>query len=290
VRTPEARLRHYASCFPLVEVDSTYYALPTRRVAELWAERTPDGFVFDVKAHALLTGHPVEPRRLPRALRELLPPSLAGANRVAGGEVPEAVRDAAWTHFVDALQPLAAAGKLGAILLQWPRDFRPTRAAAATLAEARARVAALDAAGVVGAVELRHRDWFDGRLRGRTLALLERLELAHVVVDAPPGFASSVPWVPAVTHPRLAVVRLHGRRTETWERPVAVVSERYRYRYTEAELAALVPDIDDVARRTQGVHVVFNNCHGDYGTRNAAEMAELLARRDALRRTLVQAP
>jgi hypothetical protein len=143
---------------------------------------------------------------------------------------------------------------------------------------------------VVGAVELRHRDWFAGRLQGRTLALLERLELAHVVVDAPPGFASSVPWVPAVTHPRLAVVRLHGRRTETWERPVAVVSERYRYRYAEAELAALVPDIDDVARRTQGVHVIFNNCHGDYGTRNAAEMAELLARRDALRRRLVHAP
>jgi uncharacterized protein YecE (DUF72 family) len=290
VRTPEQRLRFYASRFPLVEVDSTYYVLPTRRVAELWAARTPPGFVFDVKAHALLTGHPVEPRRLPRALRELLPPSLAGANRVAGADVPAAAREAAWTLFLDALAPLVAAGKLGAILLQWPRDFRPTRAAAAALAEARARLAALDAAGVVGAVELRHRDWFADGLRARTLALLERLELAHVIVDAPPGFASSVPWVPAATHPRLAVVRLHGRRVETWERPVAVVSERYRYLYDSAELAGFVPDIADVARRVQGVHVVFNNCHGDYGTRNASEMAELLARRDALRRALARAP
>lgn len=284
VSTPDARLRFYAARYPMVEVDSTYYALPTRRVAELWAERTPAGFTFDVKAHALLTGHPVEPKRLPRALRDRLPPSLAGANRIEGAEVPDAVREAAWTLFLDALQPLVDAGKLRAILLQWPRDFRPTRAAADALAAARERLRPLDDAGVIGAIEFRHREWYAARLQSRTLALLERLELAHVTVDAPPGFASSVPWVPTPTHPRLALFRLHGRRTETWERAVPSVAERYRYRYDARELAGFAADVADVAQRVQGTHVVFNNCHGDFGVRNAAELASALVQASTRRR------
>jgi uncharacterized protein YecE (DUF72 family) len=94
--------------------------------------------------------------------------------------------------------------------------------------------------------------------------------------------------VAEATHPRLAIVRLHGRRTETWERPVSVVSERYRYRYAEAELSDFVPSIIDVAQRVQGVHVVFNNCHADYGTSNADEIAAIIRRRDALKRALLE--
>ena len=287
VTTPEARLRHYASRFPLVEIDGTYYALPTRKVASLWAERAPDGFVFDVKAHATMTGHPVETARLPRALRDLLLPSLAGATRVRAGELPHDVQDAAWRLFLDALAPLSASGKLGALLLQFPRWFRPSAESAEVLRTARERLDEWYAAGHLAAVELRHRDWYAPRLRARTLALLERLELVHVIVDAPPGHASSVPFDAAVTHPRLAIVRLHGRRTETWERPVAVVSERYRYRYSADELASFVPPIVDVARRVQGVHVVFNNCHANYGTSNADEIAGIIAGRDRLRRALL---
>ncbi len=61
----EARLRFYSAQFPLVEVDSSYYALPSQANAERWVERTPDGFTFDIKAFAPLTQHPVEPARLP---------------------------------------------------------------------------------------------------------------------------------------------------------------------------------------------------------------------------------
>ena len=287
VRTPEARLRHYASRFPLVEIDSTYYALPTAKVATLWAERAPAGFVFDVKAHGIMTGHPVEPARLPRALRDRLPRSLAGTTRFRAEELPDDVRDAAWETFLGALAPLANAGKLGTLLLQFPRWFTPSRASADVLHAVRARLQDWYAAGHLAAVELRHRDWYAPRLRARTLALLERLELVHVVVDAPPGHESSVPFVSEPTHPRLAIVRLHGRRTETWEAPVSVVSERYRYRYSRAELESFVPPIVDIAQRVQGVHVVFNNCHADYGTSNADEIAGIIARRDALRRTLL---
>ena len=71
--TAEERLAYYASRFPVVEVDATYYALPSRRLSELWVERTPPDFVFDIKAHALLTGQPTETKRLPKGLREALP-------------------------------------------------------------------------------------------------------------------------------------------------------------------------------------------------------------------------
>jgi uncharacterized protein YecE (DUF72 family) len=275
-RTPEARLRHYAGRFNLVEVDGTYHALPTRRVAALWAERTPEGFLFDVRAHAALTGHPLEPRRLPRRVRDLLPPSLAAANRVMGDEVPARVREAVWADLLDALAPLEAAGKLGALCLQFPRWFTPSRAAADALAAARDALG-----GRRAAVEFRHRDWFAPRVAGRTLALLERLGFAHTVVDAPPGFVSTVPAVAAVTRPDLAVVRLHGRRRDTWEARVDAASERYRYRYSAAELAALVPVVAEVGALAAEVHVVFNNGHADHGVANAAEITALLRRRAA---------
>ena len=285
VSTPEARLRYYASRFPLVEIDGTYYALPTAKVAALWAERAPLGFVFDVKAHATMTGHPVETARLPRALRDLLPPSVAGATRVRADDLPPRVQDAAWRTFLDALAPLSRSGKLGTLLLQFPRWLTPSAASADRLRAARERLHDWYAAGHLAAVELRHRDWYAPRLRARTLALLERLELVHVIVDAPPGHASTVPFTPVATHPRLAIVRLHGRRTETWETPVSVVSERYRYRYSRQELTDLVPPIVDVAQRVQGVHVVFNNCHADYGTNNADEIAAIIRKRDELRKS-----
>src|SRR5207244_11307739 len=71
-RSAEERLRFYAERFPLVEVDSTYYGLPSERNAALWAERTPPHFVFNIKAFALLTHHPVGARGLPAKLREQL--------------------------------------------------------------------------------------------------------------------------------------------------------------------------------------------------------------------------
>jgi uncharacterized protein YecE (DUF72 family) len=64
-RTPEARLRYYATKFSLVEVDSTFYGLPQERMTKAWMERTPNGFVFDVKAFSLFTEHPAAVSRLP---------------------------------------------------------------------------------------------------------------------------------------------------------------------------------------------------------------------------------
>ncbi|MES2523742.1 MAG: TIGR03915 family putative DNA repair protein [Gemmatimonadota bacterium] len=285
VSTPEARLQFYASQFPLVEVDATYYALPTRAMAAAWATRSPDGFVFDVKAFALMTGHPAETKRLPDWLRRQLPPSVAGAPRVYAKDLPGTLIDEVWARFLGALAPLRDAGKLGPVLLQFPRWFDPSRANADVLRAARERLGSH-----LAAVEFRNPAWMTGRVASRTLALLEELQFTYVVVDAPPGTASSMPPTVAITTPGLAMVRLHGRRVGTWEAQNAVVSERYRYLYDAAELASTAARVQDVARQLsgmqsnfpdmaharQGVHVVYNNCHANYGTTNADEITALL--------------
>src|SRR5262245_35581188 len=119
--TAEERLNFYASRFPVVEVDATYYALPSRRTAELWVERTPPDFVFDIKAHALMTGQPTETKRLPKDLRAALPADVAAKSRIYAKDLPEDLRDQVWQWFADGLAPLKEAGQLGWILLQYPR-------------------------------------------------------------------------------------------------------------------------------------------------------------------------
>lgn len=278
VTRPEARLKYYATRFPLVEVDSTYYAIPARRMAELWTERTPDGFTFDVKAHALMTGQPSEVARLPRELREALPDSLAKKDRVYANDLPDEIRDAVWAMFLDALEPLRASGRLGTILMQYPRWVGPSRANAALIEEAGARLA-----GWRSAVEFRNKDWFDDRLRPRTLDLLRRNKLAYVAVDSPPGFQSSVPPIAEATSPQVSVVRFHGRNTDTWEAKVTQVSQRFRYLYDETELRGWLPTIRAISEQTEEVHLVFNNCYGNYGTTNALEMGTLLLREGVAR-------
>ena len=280
--TPEDRLRYYASRYPLVEVDSTYYALPSRGMAAAWAARTPDHFVFDVKAHALMTGHGADVRQLPEWLRRALP-RRAGASdaRLYARDLAPELRDEVWRRFLDALEPLRAAGKLGAMLLQFPRWFQPTRESADALRHVRERLG-----DVMGAVELRHRSWMEGRVGARTLALLRDLDLAYVMVDAPQGMESSMPPTVAITSARLAVVRLHGRRAATWEARNDPATERYRYLYDRAELAEWTSRFPDIAQRTQSVHVVCNNCHANYGTTNVDEITGMLIEADELRRAM----
>ncbi|HEX6630900.1 MAG TPA: DUF72 domain-containing protein [Gemmatimonadaceae bacterium] len=270
--SPEARLRHYADTFPLVEVDAPFYALPTAHMAQLWVQRTPEDFVFDVKAHALMTGHPTEVKRLPTVLRDALPRAVAAKGRIYPKDVPAEVMDAVWGGFVDAVQPLARAGKLGAILLQYPRWFVPGAPAREELLRARERLE-----GLPYSVEFRARGWFAPNTAEHTLRFLADHELPFVMVDEPQGLRSSVPPLVAVTSPRLAVLRLHGRRGDQWERRGTTVAEKYRYLYDRAELEEWTPKIVEAASQARETHVVFNNCYANYGTTNALEMGALLA-------------
>ena len=269
----EDRLRYYASQFPVVEVDSSYYSLPERATAALWAERTPPGFVFHVKAHALLTGQPSEVARLPEDVAEMMPPALLEKARIYAKDLPLEVYDAIWERFLDALEPLRLAKKLGGVLLQYPRWFLPTPENKDLIAESATRLAAVGAT-----VEFRNRMWFGSEKSTRwTLDMLRDLALTHVIVDGPQGLDSSVPAVPAVTTPALALVRLHGRRAATWEAAKVPTVERYRYLYSPAELTPWVERIEQVAEEAERTVVLYNNCYGNYGTTNAREPVAGLA-------------
>jgi len=270
--TAEDRLVYYANQFPIVEVDATYYALPSRRQGELWLERTPAGFTFDIKAHALMTGQPSEVKRLPKDIRESLPAELLDQKRVYARDLPNEIEDEIWERFLDGIEPLRSSGKLGAVFLQYPRWFFPTSESRDEIVKARDRLG-----DTPFAVELRHASWFNEKNRERTIGFLDKYQIPFVMVDAPPGTKSSVPPVTVVSSPRLAVVRFHGRRTETWEKSGIPVVERFRYLYDEGELGEWVPRIREAADQVPEIHVLMNNCYANYGTTNAREIAELLA-------------
>lgn len=270
-RSAEDRLAYYAAQFPLVEVDATYYALPSTRVAELWRERTPPDFTFDVKAHALMTGQPSEVKRLPKALRDALPAELAAKARVYARDVPAELRDEIWRIFREGLEPLRGSGQLGAVFLQYPRWVFPSTENRDAILEGRDRLSPLPCA-----VEFRHNSWLNDKNAERTLRFLADHAIPIVMVDEPQGFRSSLPPVAAVTSPDLAIVRFHGRRTETWEARGIPTVERFRYLYGRDELAEWVPRVQHAAREARDVHVLMNNCYANYGATNAREIAALL--------------
>jgi uncharacterized protein YecE (DUF72 family) len=273
VSSAEDRLRYYASRFPMVEIDAPYYSLPTRQMGELWLDRTPPEFTFDVKAHALMTGQPTEVKRLPKELREALPAELAAKHRVYAKDLPRELEDAVWAQFIDALQPLHSAGKLGSILLQYPRWFLPGGENRERILEARERLGDMDFA-----VELRNRRWFAPKTLDRTLRFFEEHQIPFVMVDGPQGLESSVPPLTTVPSPKLAIVRFSGRRADVWEKPGVSVLDRYCYLYSEAELESWVPRIIEAARHARETHVIMNNCYSNYGTTNARELTAMLER------------
>jgi uncharacterized protein YecE (DUF72 family) len=268
--TAEERLRYYAGEFPVVEVDATYYVLPSRRTAEAWVERTPKDFVFDVKAHALMTGQPTEVARLPKAIKEELGTELTEKNRIYRKDLPKDLLDAVYEQFRDAIQPLVEAGKLGAVFVQFPKWVFPSNEARELILETRQRLE------LPIAVEFRHGSWFNEKNAERTIKFLEDNKIPYVAVDEPQGFKSSVPPVVVPTSQDLAVFRFHGRNKENWEKKGIPPSERFRYLYDEDELADWTPKIAAVAKKTKETHVIFNNCYSNYATTNAREAARLL--------------
>ena len=266
----EDRLRFYSERFPLVEVDSTYYGLPSERNSALWLERTPQRFVFNIKAFALFTHHPVLLKALPQQVRERLPKRAFEKKRLYPRDLPPAAQELVWSMFESALRPLADAGKLGAVLFQFPHWFGRSRANADYLRELAERFPFRPA------VEFRGGGWMEEDRRERTLSLLRELDMPYVVVDEPQGLRSSTPPVVAATSGELALVRFHGRNADSWEKPGLTAAERFRYLYGEQELREWVQPVRELSQSSRQVHVLMNNCYEDYGVRNAAQFAALL--------------
>lgn len=268
----EERLRFYATQFPLTEVDSTYYAPPAERQARQWAERTPAGFRFDVKAYSLLTGHPTRPASLWKDLREGLPSDAAEKRNIYAHHLdPEALEEA-WRRFGSALAPLHEAGKLGAVLFQYPPWFVPRRQNREEVEGLRERLPDYRIS-----VEFRSPMWLaEPRDRERTLAMLADHGFVFVCVDAPP--VAELPRILTATTEELAMVRFHGRSDSTWKGTSRSAAERFRYLYSEQELDELVPPIRELAAQARETHLLMNNCYRDYSVRNGAQLRDLLAR------------
>lgn len=267
----EERLRHYASIFPVVEVDATYYAPPRAEVTGQWVARTPPGFRMDVKSYALFTHHPAKQATLWEDVRADLPEEHRGKTSTYLSHLPDAAVDRAWGHFESALAPLDAAGKLGAVVFQFPPWFTARRDNREYLSRLTERLP-----GYQLAVEFRHRSWLeDDTATTRTLQLLTDLGLAFVCVDGPQGFPSSIPPVVAATAD-LAIVRFHGHNRETWQAKGITAAERFRYLYGDEELAAWVEPIRGLAQVSSETHALMNNCYRDFGVNNARQLGRLL--------------
>ena len=268
----EARLQYYASTFPVVEVDATYYALPAERTSQLWVDRTPPDFTFDIKAHALMTGQGTETKRLPKSIREALPEEQQAKTRIYAKDMPDEVQGEVWRMFRDGLAPLAEKGQLGSILLQYPKWVFPSNENRALIDDAVERLG-----GWKVAVEFRNGSWLNEKNSERTTRFLAERNIPFVMVDEPQGFKSSVPPELLVTSSDLALVRFHGRNADTWEKKGITPAERFRYLYSRDELAEWLPKIREAAGQAREVHLMFNNCYANYGTTNALEMSAMLA-------------
>lgn len=264
VHTAEQRLGYYATKFPLVEVDSTYYAPPTQRTVGLWRDRTPPGFVFNIKAFSLLTQHPTRPAAFYPDLREELGNST---KNVYLRDVPAAVADEVWKRFLDALWPLYEAGKLGAVLFQFPQWFVIGKARKDYLLKCKERCDPIPVC-----IEFRNHTWMSDDNRAETLDFLRSYGLPYVSVDMPQGYPSSVPPVLAATAP-LAVMRFHGHSGKWTSKDI---HERFGYLYSDEELREWTPGLRRLADDADITHVVMNNCYLDYAQVNAQRLADLL--------------
>ncbi len=260
--TPEKRLRYYARQFPLVEVDATYYALPAEQTARAWAERTPAGFTFNIKAFSLFTQHPTPVKALPADLRE-----AAGQSREGPG-VPQGRRPGGGRPGVGPVPGRARAaarlpGKLGAILLQFPPWFPISRANKDYILACAQRAAPRRVC-----VEFRNRTWMTEDNQARNPGVPGRPPAALRVRGQAAGLPQLHPPGPG-RHQR------PGRGPHA--RPLGQVDEQghrggFGYRYSEDELDEWASRIRGLAAGADVTHVVFNNCYRDYAHVNARQL------------------
>ncbi len=270
-KSPEARLRFYASQFNLVEVDTSYYAIPAVATAEHWAERTPEGFVFNVKAFSLFTGQWTSTDVLPKDIQQ----ALGAGRRLVYKDLAEEIRTELWQRFAACLAPLQSSGKLGLVHFQFSPKVSRHPAAVAHLELCIERLP-----GHTLSIEFRHPSWWESaEATAETLAMLRALAVVHTIVDGPQGAAHSVPGIWETTHPEHTLLRLHGRNAQAYAMPARTAAERFDYAYTTGELQALAQRFAPMARSVRYAHAVFNNCMEDKAQGNARAFRALLAGR-----------
>lgn len=269
--TAEERLKFYTGVFPTVEVDSSFYALPSEAVVGLQTTRVPDDFVLHYKAYGLLTGHSVETRALPKAMRELVSPALLDKPRLGPHDVQDEALKLAFRMFEGAMRPAKDAGKLGVLLFQYPPWFAFSDDNLAYINRCQGELPDYRLA-----IEFRHPSWLEESNADKTFDFLEERGLTYVSVDEPQfERPATVPPVFRATTD-VAYIRLHGRNKDAWFKKDVSAAERFAYKYTQDELIDISKLIRPLAKDTNQTFVMFNNCFRDYAVTNAMIMMEIL--------------
>lgn len=243
------KLQAYASHFPIVELDATYYAIQRTSTVEKWCNETPDKFKFVVKAHQYMTGH--------SDYRDHY----------------DSIRDV-FSAFRDMLRPMEKAGKLGFVLLQFPPWFDCTHKNIRYVKYAKEQLEPYKVA-----VEFRNQTWFETRYREETLSFLDTNGMIHSICDEPQAGIGSIPFVNRVTD-RTAFIRLHGRNVHGWTQKDRSSQEwrtvRYLYDYNEEELEWLKRQVEILNHKTKDIYIVFNNNSGGHAAGNAQDFMSMM--------------
>lgn len=269
VKTAQERLKFYASHFSTVEVDSAYYALGNERNSTLWAQRTPDNFIFHIKVYSALTGHGASIQSIPKDIEPFIEKEVKFKKQVYIKS--RALIEELGRRFVSALEPLRQASKLGLLVFQFPPWFQYSQDNLNYILFCKDLVIGLK----VG-VEFRHASWLLLKRRDTILQFLKSHGLTYISADEPQyGNMATIPFIPGATTDT-AYVRLHGRNKENWLKKGIETSLRYSYLYSDSELRDISSHVKKLAQKAQKVYVMFNNCHGGFAMRNALSMKELV--------------
>ncbi|OHP69800.1 hypothetical protein HMPREF2715_00765 [Staphylococcus sp. HMSC062A01] len=243
------KLQTYASHFPIVELDASYYAIQPERNIMKWIKETPDRFEFIVKIHQALTLH-------------------------ADYKDYAETRSELFEQFKQMLQPLIDHHKLAMVLVQFPPWFDCTAQNIKYILYVRQQLA-----DVPISVEFRHQSWFNDQFKEQTLSFLTEHHIIHSVVDEPQVREGSIPLVNRITT-ETAFVRYHGRNRQGWTKKDMTDQEwrdvRYLYNYNKEELTDLANKVRIIEQKAKKVYVVFNNNSGGHAAQNAKTYQDML--------------
>ncbi len=273
IKTAEGRLRHYASHFDTVEVDSTYYAIPDKRNTYLWVDRTPENFIFHIKVYGALTGHGIDSKTLPKDIFNLLPEKDKTEKYIYIKE-SFLLKNIA-ERFKESLTPLMKSHKLGVLIYQFPPWFQYRTTNLDYMLTCKELMQ-----GLPVAVEFRHGSWLEPDRLDSVLHFFRKHQLIYVTADEPQyGNLATVPFLSDATTD-IAYFRFHGRNKENWLKKGIETSLRYSYFYSYEELKEFIPSIQRIDKGTKVTYAMFNNCHGGFAIRDAIRLKELLASKE----------
>lgn len=242
------KLKEYAGHFPIVEVDSSFYAIQPQRNVEKWIRDTPESFQFIVKAYQGMTGH-------------------------QRGEIPFESKEDMFEAFRLSLRPYQESDKLSMVLFQFPPWYDCKRENVEYIHWCKDQMRDIPVA-----LEFRHQSWFSPTMRDKTLTFMQNEGWIHSICDEPQTGSGSIPIVIHPTSKEKTLIRFHGRNVHGWTKPKEGNwrEVRYLYRYNEKELTQWLEYVNNLTAQCENLYVLFNNNSGGDAADNAKQFINML--------------